>query len=145
MFPSRYTSSARRADDNHLDSSRGFVTIDVPDDVLVSSPTTIEGSHISDAPAAVAAPSSGGYSTGALVHPDNEAEPLYELVRQVGQGAFSLVWLARMRKGNREGRLVAVKMITRAGRLDDPVARRTARGERASFLREVEVLSVRVP
>jgi serine/threonine protein kinase len=38
--------------------------------------------------------------------------------------------------------LVAVKMIARVGEHRDPVARRAARGERASFLREVEVLHV---
>jgi serine/threonine protein kinase len=78
------------------------------------------------------------------VHPDNEDEPSYELQRQIGQGAFSLVWLARVAKNQGLGALVAVKMIARAGEEhDDPVLRRAARGERASFLREVEVLHVR--
>jgi hypothetical protein len=38
-----------------------------------------------------------------------------------------------------------VKMIPCGGQHDDPVARRVARGERASFLREVEILRVSVP
>ncbi len=146
LFPSRYASNVRRTGDNHLNSPHGFVTIEPPDDVFTSSPSTIEGTHISDVPtAAVAARSSGEYSKGALVYSDNEDELSYELVRQIGQGAFSLVWLARTAKSGAMGALVAVKMIARAGHHDDPVARRTARGERASFLREVEVLHVRVP
>lgn len=72
------------------------------------------------------------------MHPDNESEPSYELVRRIGHGAFSHVWLARVMK--RVGALVAVKMIARVGEHHDPATRRAARGERASFLREVEVL-----
>lgn len=75
------------------------------------------------------------------MHPDNESEPSYELVRRIGHGAFSHVWLARVMK--RVGALVAVKMIARVGEHHDPATRRAARGERASFLREVEVLHVR--
>jgi protein-serine/threonine kinase len=77
------------------------------------------------------------------VHPDNESELSYELVRRIGHGAFSHVWLARMAKSEGVRGLVAVKMIARVGEHHDRVARRTARGERASFLREVEVLHVR--
>ena len=85
------------------------------------------------------------YDAGALVHPDNDEELSYRLVRQVGQGAFSLVWLAHVAKGQSEGTLVAVKMISRAGEQNDgAAARRVARGERVSFMREVEVLHVRV-
>jgi serine/threonine protein kinase len=106
----------------------------------------MKGPDISVSPAvAEASPPSDEYSVGALVHPDNEDEPSYELVRQIGQGAFSLVWLARRVQSGGGGALVAVKMISRAGQHGDPVARRAARGERASFLREVEVLSVRMP
>jgi protein-serine/threonine kinase len=146
LFPSRYSSDVRRTDDNHLDSRRGFVTIEPSDDVLVSSPSAIEGHHLTDSPAAaVASPPSGEYSIGALVHPDNEDEPSYELARQIGHGAFSLVWLARWVQGGGVGGFVAVKMISRAGQHGDLAARRAARGERASFVREVEVLSVRAP
>jgi hypothetical protein len=146
LFPSRYSSDVRRTSDNYSDSPRGFVTIEPPDDVFVSSPCAIGDHHISVSPAAAAAsPPSVEYSIGALVHPDNEDEPSFELVRQIGQGAFSLVWLARKIQSGGGGALVAVKMISRAGQHGDPVARRAARGERASFLREVEVLSVRTP
>ncbi|KAH9968462.1 kinase-like domain-containing protein [Russula compacta] len=152
LFPSRYSSNVRRTDDKH--SPRGFITIDPPD-VLVSSPSAIEGPHISDpyphihisdAPAAaVAVPLSSADAPGALVHPDNEDELSYELIRRIGQGAFSHVWLARVAKRKSGGMLVAVKMIARGGEHDDPVARRAARGERASFLREVEVLHYLTP
>ena len=146
LFPSRYSSDVRRTSDNHSDSPRGFVTIEPPDDVFVSSPCTIEGPSISISPTlAVTSLVSDEYSIGALVHPENEDGPSYELVRQIGQGAFSLVWLARRVQTGGGGALVAVKMISRAGQHGDPVARRAARGERASFLREVEVLSVRTP
>lgn len=152
LFPSRYSSSVRRTDNKH--PPRGFITIDPPD-ILVSSPSAIEGPHISgphphihisDAPvAAVAVPPPSADTPGALVHPDNEEELSYELLRRIGQGAFSHVWLARVAKRESEGMLVAVKMIARGGEHDDPVARRAARGERASFLREVEVLHVGAP
>jgi hypothetical protein len=52
------------------------------------------------------------------------------------------VWLARMAKSEGVRALVAVKMIARVGEHHDPVTRRAARGERTSFLREVEVLHV---
>jgi len=146
LFPSRYSSDVRRTSDNHQDPSREFISIEPPDDAFVSSPSSIEGPRASDTRAAAAAtPSSGAYSTGALVHPDCGDESSYELVRQIGQGAFSLVWLARIAERGRMGELVAVKMIACGGQHDDPVARRTARGERASFLREVEILRVSVP
>ncbi len=77
------------------------------------------------------------------MHPDNESEPLYELVRRIGHGAFSHVWLARKARSEGLQALAAVKMIARVAEHHDPVARKTARGERASFLREVEVLHVR--
>jgi hypothetical protein len=95
------------------------------------------------AAAAEGTPTSGVCTTGALVHPDNESEPSYELVRRIGHGAFSHVWLARMARSQGLQALTAVKMIARVAEHHDPVARRTARGERASFLREVEVLHVR--
>jgi hypothetical protein len=147
LFPSRYSSNARRTDDDYPPSRRGFVTIEPPDDLLVSSPPTIEDPHIVDVPvtAAEAAPSTSVYTTGALVHPDNESEPSYELVRRIGHGAFSHVWLARTARSEGVRALVAVKMIARVGDHNDPVARRAARGERASFLREVEVLHVCAP
>jgi protein-serine/threonine kinase len=87
------------------------------------------------------------YDAGALVHPDNEEELSYRLVRQVGQGAFSLVWLAHVAKGQSEGALVAVKMIARAGEQNDGGAPRRVvpRGERVSFMREVEVLHYLTP
>jgi protein-serine/threonine kinase len=143
LFPSRYSSSARRTDDNYP-SRRGFVTIEPPDDVLVSSPSTTEGPQILDVPVtmAEAAPSSSVCTTGMLVHPGNESEPSYELVRRIGHGAFSHVWLARVVKRDVRA-LVAVKLIARVGEHHDAAARRAARGERASFLREVEVLHVR--
>ena len=145
LFPSRYSSNLRRTDDNLLSSRRGFVTIETPDDVLVSSPTTIEDPHILDvsAESAETTPTFSVCTTGALVHPDNESEPSYELVRRIGHGAFSHVWLARKARSQGLQALTAVKMIARVGDHRDPVARRTARGERASFLREVEVLHVR--
>ena len=145
LFPSRYSSNVKRTDDNHLSSQRGFVTIEPPDDLLVSSPSTIEGPHIPDVPvtAAETTPFPDAYSAGALVHPDNESELSYELVRRIGHGAFSHVWLARIAKSEGVRGLVAVKMIARVGEHHDRVARRAARGERASFLREVEVLHVR--
>jgi protein-serine/threonine kinase len=145
LFPSRYSSNLRRADDNRLPSQRGFVAIETPDDVLASPPTTFEDPHILDVPAAAAdtTPTFSVYTTGALVHPDNESEPSYELVRRIGHGAFSHVWLARKATSQGLQALTAVKMIARVGEHPDPVARRTARGERASFLREVEVLHVR--
>jgi protein-serine/threonine kinase len=144
LFPSRYSSNLRRTDDNRFPSQRGFVTIEVPDDVLVSSPTTIEDPHIPDvsAAAAEATPTPSVFTTGSLVHPDNESEPSYELVRRIGHGAFSHVWLARVARSQGLQALTAVKMIARVGEHRDPAARRTARGERASFLREVEVLHV---
>lgn len=146
LFPSRYSSDVRRTGDNHQSSSRGFISIEPPDDVFVSSPSSIEDPRVSDTcTAATATPSSGTYSTGALVHSDCRDEPPYELVRQIGQGAFSLVWLARITERGRVGELVAVKMIACGSQHDDPVARRVARGERASFLREVEILRVSVP
>ena len=77
------------------------------------------------------------------MHPEGESEPSYELVRRIGHGAFSHVWLARMARSQGLQALAAVKMIARVGGHHDPAARRTARGERASFLREVEVLHVR--
>lgn len=77
------------------------------------------------------------------MHPDSESEPSYELVRRIGHGAFSHVWLARMARSQGLQALAAVKMIARVAEHHDPVVRRTARGERASFLREVEVLHVR--
>lgn len=145
LFPSRYSSNLRRTDENRLPSQRGFVTIDAPDDVLVSSPNAIEDPHIPDvsAAAAEATPIPSVWTSGALVHPDNESGPSYELVRRIGHGAFSHVWLARMARSQGLQALTAVKMIARVGEHQDPVARRTARGERASFLREVEVLHVR--
>ena len=144
LFPSRYSSSARRTDDNYLSSRRGFVTLETPDDVLVSSPSTNEGPHVLEVPVAAAevAPPSSVCTTGMLVHPDNESEPSYELVRRIGHGAFSHVWLARVVKRDVRA-VVAVKLIARVGEHHDPAARRAARGERASFLREVEVLHVR--
>jgi serine/threonine protein kinase len=142
LFPSRYSSNLRRTDDSRLPSQRGFVTIEVPDDVLVSPPTAVEDSHILDESAA-ATPTLSVCTAGALVHPDNESEPSYELVRRIGHGAFSHVWLARKARSQGLQALTAVKMIARVGEHRDPVARRTARGERASFLREVEVLHVR--
>lgn len=146
LFPSRYSSDVRRTGDNHQNSSPGFITTEPPDDVFVSSPTSIEGPRVSDTrTTAAATPSFGAYSTGALIHPDSGDEPSYELLRQIGQGAFSFVWLARIAEEGRLGQLVAVKMIGCGGQHDDPVARRTARGERASFLREVEILRVSVP
>lgn len=77
------------------------------------------------------------------MHPDNESEPSYELVRRIGHGAFSHVWLARKARSQGLQALTAVKMIARVDEHRDPAARKTARGERASFLREVEVLHVR--
>jgi hypothetical protein len=144
LFPSRYSSSVRRTDDNRLSSRRGFVTIEAPDDVIVSSsPEAPQIPDVLSVEAAEAAPPSGVYTAGALVHPDNESEPSYELVRRIGHGAFSYVWLARMARSQGLQALAAVKMIARVGEHHDPAARRTARGERASFLREVEVLHVR--
>jgi serine/threonine protein kinase len=117
------------------------VDLEPPDDVLVASPTALDSPSIAiTAPA----PSVETYDAGALVHPDNEEELSYRLVRQVGHGAFSLVWLAHVAKGRSEGTLVAVKMIARAGEQNDGAARRVPRGERVSFMREVEVLHVRV-
>ena len=146
LFPSRYSSDVRRTGDDQQSSSRGFISIEPPDDVFVTSPSSIDDPRVSDTRVATAAtPSSGAYSTGALVHPDCGDEPSYELVRQIGQGAFSLVWLARITERSRLGGLVAVKMIACGGQHDDPVARRAARGERASFLREVEILHVSAP
>ncbi len=140
LFPSRFSSNARRTDDDRMSNQRGFVDLEPPEDVLVASPSTLESPSI-----AVAAPPVEAYAAGALVHPYNEDELSYRLVRQVGQGAFSLVWLAHVAKGQREGTLVAVKMIARAGEQNDGAARRVARGERVSFMREVEVLHVRAP
>ena len=135
LFPSRFSSNARRTDD----AQRGFVDIEPPEDILIASPTSLESPSI-----AITEPSVEAYAAGALVHPDNEEELSYRLVRQVGQGAFSLVWLAHAAKGQSEGTLVAVKMISRAGEQNDgAAARRVARGERVSFMREVEVLHVR--
>ena len=139
LFPSRFSSSnARRTDD----AQRGFVDLEPPDDVLVASPTTLDSPSIAITPPA---PSVETYDAGAVVHPDNEEELSYRLVRRVGQGAFSLVWLAYVARGQSEGTLVAVKMIARAGEQNDGAARRVPRGERLSFMREVEVLRVRAP
>ncbi|KAF8265618.1 kinase-like domain-containing protein [Lactarius quietus] len=145
LFPSRFsTSNARRTDDDRLSAQRGFVDLEPPEDVLVASPTSFESPSI-----AITAPAPAlsveAYDAGALVHPDNEEELSYRLVRQVGQGAFSLVWLAYAAKGQSEGTLVAVKMIARAGEQNDGTARRVPRGERVSFMREVEVLHYLTP
>jgi hypothetical protein len=145
LFPSRYSSNARRTDDYRLRDERGFVDLEPPDDVFVASPSTMEAPDITEVPAARPTPLSSValYTTGALVHPENEEGPSYELVRRIGQGAFSLVWLARVTKGESEGSFVAVKMIVRTGEHNDAAVRRAARGERASFMREVDVLHVR--
>jgi protein-serine/threonine kinase len=147
LFPSRYSSNARRTDDHRPRGERGFVDLDPPDDVIVTSPPPMEASDATEAPTVVQAVSSSSvnlYTTGARVHPDNEEEPSYELLHRIGQGAFSLVWLARVAIGESEGTLVAVKMIVRTGEHDAAAVRRAARGERASFMREVDVLHVRV-
>ncbi|KAI0255244.1 kinase-like domain-containing protein [Lactifluus subvellereus] len=117
LFPSRYPSNVRRTDDNRPPGERGFVDLEAPDDVLVASLSNMNTPDTTELPAVTrAAPSSvSSYDIGALVHPDNEEGPSYKLVRQIGQGAFSLVWLARVAKGESEGALVAVKMIMRAG------------------------------
>src|SRR6267154_1267794 len=69
LFPSRYSSNLRRTNDNRIPSQRGFVTIEAPDDVLVSPPPTIiEDPHtpgVSTA-AAESTPTSSVYTTGAL-------------------------------------------------------------------------------
>ncbi|KAI9443703.1 kinase-like domain-containing protein [Lactarius psammicola] len=140
LFPSRSSSNTRRTDDDRLSAQRGFVDLEPPEDVLVASPSTLESPSI-----AVVAPPVESYAAGALVHPYNEDELSYRLVRQVGQGAFSLVWLAHVAKGKSEGALVAVKMIARAGEQNDGAARRVPRGERVSFMREVEVLHYLTP
>ncbi|KAH9015987.1 kinase-like domain-containing protein [Lactarius pseudohatsudake] len=140
LFPSRFSSNARRTDDHRLSTERDFVDLEPPEDVLVASPSTLESPSI-----AIVAPPVESYAPGALVHPYNEDELSYRLVRQVGHGAFSLVWQAHVEKGRSEGTLVAVKMIARAGEQNDGVARRAARGERVSFMREVEVLHYLTP
>ncbi|KAH9069424.1 kinase-like domain-containing protein [Lactarius deliciosus] len=140
LFPSRFSSNARRTDDDRLSAQRDFVDLEPPEDVLAASPSTLESPSI-----AIVAPPVESYAAGALVHPYNEDELSYRLVRQVGHGAFSLVWLAHVEKGRSEGTLVAVKMITRAGEQSDGAARRVARGERVSFMREVEVLHYLTP
>ena len=111
----------------------------------MSSPTSFDDPHILDVSveAAEATQPFSVCTAGALVHPENESEPSYELVRRIGHGAFSQVWLARKARSQGLQALTAVKMIARVGEHHDPVARRTARGERASFLREVEILHVR--
>jgi hypothetical protein len=145
LFPSRYASNARRTDDHRPRGERDFVDLDPPDDVIVASPPPMEASDAAEAPTVGQAVSSSVnlYTTGARVHPDNEEEPSYELLRRIGHGAFSLVWLARVANGESEGALVAVKMIVRAGEHGAAAVRRAARGERASFMREVDVLHVR--
>ena len=145
LFPSRFSSSTPRRTDDDRPAQRGFVELEAPEDVLVSSPTSMESPIIAiTAPAHTSAPSVESYDAGALVHPDNEQELSYRLVRQIGQGAFSLVWLAHVARGQSEGTLVAVKMIARSGEQNDGTARRVVpRGERVSFMREVEVLHVR--
>ncbi|KAH9170761.1 kinase-like domain-containing protein [Lactarius sanguifluus] len=140
LFPSRFSSNVRRTDDDRLSTQRDFVDLEPPEDVLVASPSTLESPSI-----AIVAPPVESYAAGALVHPYNEDELSYRLVRQVGHGAFSLVWLAHVEKGRSEGTLVAVKMIARAGEQNDGAARRVARGERVSFMREVEVLHYLTP
>ncbi|KAI9436326.1 kinase-like domain-containing protein [Lactarius indigo] len=140
LFPSRFSSNARRTDDDRLHNQRDFVDLEPPEDVLDAPPSTLESPSI-----AVVAPPAESYAAGALVHPYNEDELSYRLVRQVGHGAFSLVWLAHVEKGRSEGTLVAVKMIARAGEQNDGAARRAARGERVSFMREVEVLHYLTP
>jgi protein-serine/threonine kinase len=146
LFPSRFSSTNARRTDDDRPAQRGFVELEAPEDVLVASPTSLESPIIAiTAPLHAHAHSVESYDAGALVHPDNEEELSYRLVRQVGQGAFSLVWLAHVAKGQSEGALVAVKMIARAGEQNDGGAPRRVvpRGERVSFMREVEVLHVR--
>ena len=145
LFPSRYSSNVRRTDDHRPRGERGFVDLDPPDDIIVASPPRMEALDAADAPTVgqAVSPSVNLYTAGARVHPDNEEDPSYELLHRIGQGAFSLVWLARVAKGESEGALVAVKMIVRAGEHDAAAVRRAARGERASFMREVDVLHVR--
>ncbi|KAI0261715.1 kinase-like domain-containing protein [Gloeopeniophorella convolvens] len=150
LFPSRYSTNPRRTDGLHPRSPRGFVVLEVeqPDDVLIASPLTIEVPRLSELPKAVPLVEESYedvYTAGSLVHPDNDDEPSYELVKQIGQGAFSHVWLGRATKADNKSSLVAVKMISRAGERAGAPGRRAARGERASFLREVEVLHYLTP
>jgi hypothetical protein len=70
------------------------------------------------------APSVESYDARTHVHLDNEEELSYRLVRQVGQGTFSLVWLAHVAKGQSESALVAVKMSARTGEQNDGGAAR---------------------
>ncbi|KAN0141066.1 hypothetical protein V8E53_000822 [Lactarius tabidus] len=82
------------------------------------------------------------YDAGTHVHPDNEEELSYRLVRQVRQGAFGSRMAGSVAKGQSEGALVAGKMIARAGEQNDGGAARIVvpRGERVCFMREIGVL-----
>ena len=98
-----------------------------------------------------------GFSAGSVIHADagsvfpkgssveiRAGRHVYKLVRLTGQGAFSCVWLGQEVAGAEAGWPVAVKMIARA-REKRGHGHRWGKRARASFLREAEMLKVRLP
>ena len=78
------------------------------------------------------------------VFPESSGARAYELLRPIGAGAFSCVWLGQEVAGAEAGWPVAVKMIARA-REKRGHGHRWGKRARASFLREAEMLKVRLP
>lgn len=146
LFPSRFT--AQREDSSllaHAESlahspRRTFVELDeAPDGMLTTSPTSAEFAPIPQPShreipheEAVAGSSSSLVCARGHIIRDTESDSAWELVGEIGQGAFSHVWKGR---AVGSGDIVAVKVL----------ARRTARhhvhrAERAAYRREVDVL-----
>ncbi|KAI0061997.1 kinase-like protein [Artomyces pyxidatus] len=145
LFPSRYSFNTRNYDD-HPRAPPTFVDLEGPQDVLVTSPSSISfpptnSVHLPREPHEHHVAPSMMFSEGSLVRPDDVDALSYELIREIGQGAFSHVWMGRTVEG--ESGVVAVKMIARAS--ETGLGRKAGRGERASFLREVEVLQRLTP
>ncbi|THH20053.1 hypothetical protein EW146_g1241 [Bondarzewia mesenterica] len=135
LFPSRYSSIASHGGDSLPSISpapslrQGFVDFS-------KSSHSVAGEHDVDSmsvPREEHIVTVSSFKAGSIIRAeDGEKSPTYELVKPIGQGAFSFVWMAR---DATNGVLVAIKMIARAkstGRHGD----RT----RASFVRETEVL-----
>ncbi|KAI0310327.1 kinase-like domain-containing protein [Amylostereum chailletii] len=139
LFPSRH--SSLRDDDSALMTPhvphRGFVDIE-EHGLLVSSPTSIGSLELSphDHPHYAQLPTCVPHTAGSTVHVPH-SQTSYELVKAIGQGAFSHVWKARANRGLSE--VVAVKILSHAEGQGQR-RRKEARAERAAFRREVDVL-----
>ncbi|KAI0042430.1 kinase-like protein [Auriscalpium vulgare] len=141
LFPSRYSSNTRNHEPPR--SAPAFVSLEEPLDII-GAPSSL-GAHapssLGRVPHELLAPASTAFASGSAVHPEEGKSPSYELITEIGSGAFSHVWMGRALQG--DSGLVAVKMIARGSGL--PRGHKAGRGERASFLREVEVLQHLTP